>query len=217
MKNNVTIIPEDGFCRIDDEMFFDKTAFNATDFPFHALQWHEGEGHIEPAETASPNLELSGAAGYSYGGYISLAIVRAAEVKIAQTPPPPPEPTFEELVAAKRAEIWGAGDAILANVKTNFTQAEVESWSKQEQGAKDIQAGDTTTEAAQFVAAIATRRGVKTAVLVEKILANVASYGALSVAVIGEQQRLDDLIKAATTPAELDAIVWTFVPSMGGE
>lgn len=129
-------------------------------------------------------------------------------------PPEPIEPTFEELVAAKRAEIWGTGDAILAAVKENFTQAEIESWSKQEQGAKDIQAGDTSTEAAQFVAAIAQGRGIEVFALVAKILANVVSYGALSAAVIGEQQRLDDLIKAATTPEDLEAIIWTYVPPM---
>lgn len=211
MKNDITIIPEDGFCRIDEEIFFDKEAFNMVDFPFHALQWHNGKGHIEAVDTTEPNLELNGIEDYSYKGYIPLAIERAAEVKIAQTPPPP---TFEELVAAKRAEIWGTGDAILAQVKANFTQAEIESWSKQEQGAKDIQAGDTSTEAAQFVAAIAQGRGIEVSVLVAKILANVESYGALSAAVIGEQQRLDDLIKAATTPEDLEAIIWTYVPPM---
>ena len=97
-------------------------------------------------------------------------------------------------------------------MKENFTQAEIESWSKQEQGAKDIQAGNTTTEAAQFVAAIAQGRGIEVSVLVAKILANVESYGALSAAVIGEQQRLDDLIKAAATPEDLESIVWTFTP-----
>ena len=209
MKNDITIIPEDGFCRVDDEIFFDKAAFNMTDFPFHALQWHGGSGHVESTETVEPNIELSGEDGYNYKGYIPLAVKRAAEVKIAQTPP---QPTFEELVAAKRAEIWGAGDAILATVKENFTQAEIESWSKQEQGAKDIQAGDTNTEAAQFVAAIAQGRGINVSVLVTKILMNVESYGVLSAAVIGEQQRLDDLIKIATTQADLEAIVWTFIP-----
>lgn len=124
----------------------------------------------------------------------------------------PAEPTLAERKAAKRAEIWGAGDAILAQVKANFTQAEIESWSKQEQGARDIQAEETTTEAAQFVAAIAQARGLDTGVLVTKILANVASYGALSAAIIGEQQRLDDLIKAAATAEAVAAIAWTYAP-----
>lgn len=124
----------------------------------------------------------------------------------------PPAPAFGDLKAAKRREIWGAGDAILAEVKANFTEAEIESWSKQERGAKDISAGDNETEAALFVAAIAARRGITASALASKILANVAIYGALSVAVIGEQQRLDDLIKTAETPEDLAAISWTWTP-----
>lgn len=131
-------------------------------------------------------------------------------------PPEPYEPTFVELVKIKRREIWGAGDAILAQVKANFTDAEIESWSKQEQGAKDIQVGNTGTETALFVAAIAQRRGIEVSLLVEKILNNVAVYGALSATIIGEQQRLDDLIKAAEAAQDaeaLAAIVWTLDPS----
>ncbi|MEG1825453.1 MAG: hypothetical protein RR501_11850 [Cloacibacillus sp.] len=212
MKDNITIIPEDGFCRIDDETFVDHEAFNDTDFPFHALQWHGENGHIEPID-GGPNIELAYAEGYGYEGYIQLAVEKAVSVKIAQTPP---EPTFEELVTAKRIEVWSISDAILAQVKTNFTQAEIESWNKQEQGAKDIQAGNTATEEAKFVATIARGREIDVSVLVAKILTNVASYGALSAAVIGEQQRLDDLIKAAVTPEDLDLIVWTYVPPTGG-
>lgn len=130
-------------------------------------------------------------------------------------PPEPYEPTFEELVSAKRAEIWSAGDTILATVKANYTEAEIESWSKQEQGAKDITAGNTETEAALFVNAIAQNRGIETSILVDKILNNVAIYGALSAKVIGEQQRLDDLIKVAEANQDkeaLKAIVWTYNP-----
>ena len=119
-----------------------------------------------------------------------------------------PAMQFARAKEAKRRQIWSAGDAILAQVKANYTGAEIESWSKQEQGAKDYAAGSTTTEAAQFVAAIAQARGIEASVLVEKILANVASYGALSAAVIGRQQLLDTEITAAATQAELDAITW---------
>lgn len=118
------------------------------------------------------------------------------------------EVPFEVLKKRKRREIWAAGDAILAAVKARYTQAEIESWSKQEQGAKDLAAGTTGTEAAQFVAGIATLRGIPVDTLRDKILANVAAYGRLSTAVIGTQQRLDDLIKAAQTAEDLEAIVW---------
>ena len=127
----------------------------------------------------------------------------------------PYEPTFEELVSAKRAEIWNTGDYILAQVKTRFTQSEIESWPKQEQGAKDIQAGNTETDAALFVTSIAQNRGIETNILVEKILNNVKNYGALSSKVIGEQQRLDDLIKQAEIDNDIDklnSIEWTYNP-----
>ena len=118
------------------------------------------------------------------------------------------EVPFDVLKERKRREIWGAGDAVLASVKARYTQAEIESWSKQEQGAKDLAAGETTTEAAQFVAGIATLRGIPVDTLRDKILANVTAYGQLCTAVIGTQQRLDDLIKAAQTADDLAAITW---------
>ena len=118
------------------------------------------------------------------------------------------EVPFEVLKERKRREIWAAGDAILSSVKARYTQAEIESWSKQEQGAKDLAAGVTDSEAAQFVAGIAALRGIPVDTLRDKILANVAAYGRLCTAVIGTQQRLDDLINAAQTADDLTAISW---------
>lgn len=140
-----------------------------------------------------------------YAAVHAYAMAHPDEVTIEPDPDPP---TLEELREAKRREIWGAGDAILAAVKRNYTQAEIESWSKQEQGAKDLAAGITDSEAAQFVAGIATLRGIPVDTLRDKILANVAAYGQLCTAVIGTQQRLDDLVKAAQTAEDLEAIVW---------
>lgn len=118
------------------------------------------------------------------------------------------EVPFEVLKARRQREIWAAGDAILSSVKARYTQAEIESWSKQEQGAKDLAAGETTTEAAQFVAGIATLRGIPVETLRDKILANVVAYGQLCTAVIGTQQRLDDLVKAAQSADDLALITW---------
>lgn len=140
-----------------------------------------------------------------YAAVHAYAMTHPDEVAIEPEPEPP---TLEELKEAKRHEIWWAGDTILAAVKRNYTQAEIESWSKQEQGAKDLAAGETTTEAAQFVAGIATLRGIPVDTLRDKILANVAAYGQLCTAVIGTQQRLDDLIKAAQSAEDVAAITW---------
>lgn len=144
--------------------------------------------------------------------WIEINTYAEAHPEEVELEPAPPEPTLEEMKAAKRAEIWGAGDAILAQVKANFTEAEIEAWPKQEQGAKDIQAGNTDTDSAKFVAGIAAQRGMATETLVAKIMGHVETYAALSATVIGEQQRLDDMIKTATTQEQLDAIVWTLDP-----
>ena len=127
----------------------------------------------------------------------------------------PYEPTFEELVAAKRSEIAYTANAILNGIKAKYTVAEVESWTKQEQGAKDISAGNTNTDCAKFVANIASRRGIETETLVNKILSNVEYYNELSSKVIGEQQRLEDLVnlaEASGNKEELEAIVWEYEP-----
>lgn len=205
--NNMTLIPEDGLCIIDNEMFFDKSIFNIIDFPFHALQYHDNHGHIEPTDATKLNIEI-----FEDNDYILMAMEKATEIKITQNVPIP-EPNFDELVKSKKFEIWNAGDIILDEVKANYTQAEIESWSKQEQGAKDILAGNTDTECAIFVSLIAKTRGIEAVVLAQKILANVKSYGELLALVVGEQQRLDDLIKIATTKEELDEIIWTFKPN----
>lgn len=127
----------------------------------------------------------------------------------------PYEPTFEELVAAKRSEIAYTANTILNDVKAKYTIAEVESWTKQEQGAKDIVAGNTNTDCAKFVANIASQRGIETETLVNKILSNVEYYNELSSKVIGEQQRLEDLVnlaEASGNKEELEAIVWEYEP-----
>ena len=144
--------------------------------------------------------------------WAEIAAYAEAHPEEVELEPAPPEPTLEEMKATKRAEIWGAGDAILSQVKNNFTAAEIEAWPKQEQGAKDIQAGNTDTDSAKFVAGIAAQRGMATETLVAKIMGHVETYAALSATVIGEQQRLDDMIKTATTQEQLDAIVWTLDP-----
>lgn len=55
MKNNVTVIPSDGIISVDGEVLFLDSIKTEN---FHALQWHEGEGHVEPGN-GLPNLSLT--------------------------------------------------------------------------------------------------------------------------------------------------------------
>ena len=69
-----------------------------------------------------------------------------------------------------------------------------------------------TIEANAYTAALTSEQVQNTIV---QILNNVKNYGALSSKIIGEQQRLDDLIKKAEENQDrkaLESIVWTYNP-----
>ena len=55
MKTHVTVIPSDGIISVDGEVLF---LDGITSETFHALQWHDGAGHVEPGD-GLPNEELS--------------------------------------------------------------------------------------------------------------------------------------------------------------
>lgn len=55
MKTYVTVIPSDGIIAVDGEVLFLDGIKSET---FHALQWHDGAGHVEPGD-GLPNEELS--------------------------------------------------------------------------------------------------------------------------------------------------------------
>lgn len=55
MKNNVTVIPSDGIIIVDGEVVSLDSIKSET---FHALQWHDGEGHVEPGN-GLPNQPLT--------------------------------------------------------------------------------------------------------------------------------------------------------------
>lgn len=55
MKTHVTVIPSDGIISVDGEVLFLDSIKSET---FHALQWHDGAGHVEPGD-GLPNEELT--------------------------------------------------------------------------------------------------------------------------------------------------------------
>lgn len=55
MKTHVTVIPSDGIISVDGEVLFLDGIKTET---FHALQWHDGAGHVEPGD-GLPNEELA--------------------------------------------------------------------------------------------------------------------------------------------------------------
>ena len=55
MKTHVTVIPSDGIVSVDGEVLFLDSITSET---FHALQWHDGAGHVEPGH-GLPNEAFS--------------------------------------------------------------------------------------------------------------------------------------------------------------
>ena len=155
------------------------------------------------------NNEMLVSDGYSYedidGEYIK-----------GHTPRPDytPEPTFAELQAVKLREINSIYTIQSGLVKIDTPEDEVLSWDIQRQQYQLwlIDSARPTP----FVDALVTSRynptpeefESKRALFMEKIGNKVAAYENYIGTLTGKRQKLEDLIKQATTKEELDAIAW---------
>ena len=113
----------------------------------------------------------------------------------------------------KKASVISYYDSIMAVTKQGYSQGEIDTWQLQAQGAEDLLAGNTDTEAAKFVAALAQARQaagdtqMTPEYLAQRIKANAAAAAALQVPVMGKQGAEWAAADKATTEAELDSIV----------
>lgn len=137
------------------------------------------------------------------------------EVQIVDLGPLPAElleasplPTLAEAKAAKLAQIVAGADAALNAVAADYSQGEKLSWPKQEAEAKALLANAEAP--APLLRGIAARRGIVLTTLRDEVLANVAQYEQVTGYVLGSQQRMSDLVNAATTLEEVDAIVVSY-------
>ncbi len=126
---------------------------------------------------------------------------------------------MEELRAEKIHEIQQASNSAIASMTAGYTVGEVQSFEQQRRGAADLLAGNTGTEDAQYVAALAAARAAAgdssmTALeLAGRIAANAAAAAQATIAILGLQQGLEVRARAATTPEELEAILWSMPAS----
>ena len=122
---------------------------------------------------------------------------------------------MEELRAEKIHEIQQTSNSAIAAMTAGYTVGEVQSFEQQRRGAADILAGNTETEDAQYVAALAAARaaagdsGITALELAGRIAANAAAAAQATIAILGLQQGLEVRVRAATTPEELEGIVWS--------
>ena len=113
----------------------------------------------------------------------------------------------------KKATVISYYDSIMAVTKQGYSQGEIDTWQLQSEGANDILAGNTETEAAKFVTALAQARQaagdtqMTPEYLAQRIKVNAAAAAALQVPVMGKQGAEWAAADRATTQEELDAIV----------
>ena len=115
-------------------------------------------------------------------------------------------PPIDEEKSKKRREINAAADAALTMITGQYPRSEIDSWPTQVAEAEAYTA-DNNAPTPFIDGLVARRPGVTKAELAGRILANATAYKALSADVFGQRQALDDLVDAATTVDEVQAIV----------
>ena len=127
-----------------------------------------------------------------------------------------PQKPLEEARAAKLAEINGVCDGILKAAIKTYPDTEVMTFDQQVSEARACVA-DPTSET-PLLASLASARGIGLAELAGRVLAKHQAYSALSGAVIGQRQALEDQLEACTTVEAVNALtVNIVVPTKQGE
>lgn len=118
--------------------------------------------------------------------------------------PPPPEP-LENVKARKLAEINTAYQQAIATLTPTYPDDERLTFDKQEQEARAWLADNSTPTL--FVDALAVGRQMEKAELVSRIIAKADAFALASGSLTGQRQRYEDLLDAAETAEEVEAIV----------
>ena len=104
----------------------------------------------------------------------------------------------------KLEEIRGATNMYMEQLKSNFSNAEMETWSRQENGVKLlIQNPNSEEYDAQWVKALAMTRGITLEEQMQRISYATTMMNTVAYQLVGYQQKLEDMINAATTVEEV--------------
>ena len=149
---------------------------------------------------------------------------RATDGTYQPTPDPEP-PTLDERKDAKAREVRAWATKQLQSVQSGYSQPEISSFEQQESGAKDILAGDTSTQNAQAVISLLTvRLGlVNTTPTTEqitefanRIVNNATTARAALIQLMGSQQKMELAIRACTTESMFTAVCTQVDAVIGG-
>lgn len=120
-----------------------------------------------------------------------------------------PPPSLADLKASKRADLIAACESAIAAIRAGYPESEVLSWSKQEAEARALVAD--ANAATPLLDALAAARNIDKAELAARVIAKADAFAAISGALIGKRQRLEDQLDALpadATPEQVAAIVW---------
>lgn len=121
--------------------------------------------------------------------------------------------TVEELKITKLSEINVKYDAAASSLVATYPQTELLTFDKQEAEARAWLA-DSSAET-PLVDALAEGRGMDKAELVRRIIAKADAFALSTGYLTGQRQRYEDLLDAATTAEEVEAIVPEYVMPQG--
>lgn len=126
------------------------------------------------------------------------------------TPLPADQPSIDDLKTVQRAALIADCEKAIATIRAGYPENEVLSWSKQEAEARALVADSNA--ATPLLDALAGERGIAKAELAARVIAKADTFAALSGALIGQRQRLEDQLDALpvdATPEQVAAIVWS--------
>lgn len=120
--------------------------------------------------------------------------------------PQPPEPTLEDLRAAKINEINTAFTQAAAALTAGYPESERLTWPVQQQEALAWEADpDAPTP---YLDGLAAARGITPEEMREKTLQQTQLFMSASQQLVGKRQRLRDLVYEAESPEDLEQIQW---------
>lgn len=117
-----------------------------------------------------------------------------------------PPPTLEEARTRKLAELRQACDAATADLKAPYSDTERLTWERQERQARAFM--DDNQAVTPLMDELAAKRGLERPEMAQKIITKANAFEAAAAEAIGTQQALEDVVKAATTVAEIEAVEW---------
>nr|WP_321513129.1 hypothetical protein [uncultured Pseudodesulfovibrio sp.] len=109
-----------------------------------------------------------------------------------------------QVKAGKQAEITAQAEIILKVQAEEYGAMEMATWDQQYREAEAYQADNQAV--VPLLSAIAASRGMTVATLADRIITNRAAWVALSGSIVGQRLAYQDMLDAAETVAEVEAI-----------